>query len=323
MTAAPAHGYDVGMLPRRTALLGAALLLPARSRAQAPAASLAAGPQGPEGAELREQVWRIPVPARRDSAETVLLEATLFRPPGPGPFPLVVMSHGQPGSPAQRAQMARPRFITASRLFVEEGFAVLLPTRRGFGASGGPFLGGTGGCERLDLANNAETSANDILAVLRFARAEMPFLAGQRVVLAGQSAGGFGSLAAASRPNTGIAGVVNFAGGLRAGDSGIGGGFCEGWQDKLVETMGVFGARPAARGVPSLWIYAANDTFFGYGLGSRMAEAWRRGGGEARFVEIGASGRDGHGFLEDHMSIGAWGRHVRGFLDELRAAGRV
>jgi pimeloyl-ACP methyl ester carboxylesterase len=301
----------------RRAVLGAILALPALR----PAIALQAGPQGGEGWEMREQVWRIPVPARHGSPETALLEATLFRPSGPGPFPLLVFSHGQPPSAAARRQMDRPRFMDASRLFVGEGFAVLLPLRRGFGASEGEFLAGRGTCERLDLANNADTSANDILAVRSWAAANMPFLDARRTVLAGQSAGGFGSLAAGAREGSGIAGVVNFAGGLRPGDAG--GINCEGWHEALVTTMERIGGRPGARGMPTVWLYAANDSYFGYGLAERLAEGWRRGGGLARFVGLPASGSDGHGFVSQALSIGNWGRPVRAFLAELRAAGRA
>lgn len=301
----------------RRFMLATLLAAPAIGSAQA----LSAGPQGAEGLELREQVWRIPVPARRGTTDTVLLEATLFRPPGPGPFPLAVFSHGQAPGAAARRQMERPRFLPASRLLVEEGFAVLLPTRRGFGSSEGEFLAGIGNCERLDLLNNADTAANDIDAARAWALANMPFLDRRRVLLAGQSAGGFGSLSAAARPNSGVAGVVNFAGGLRAGDTGI--GFCEGWQEALIATVERIGRRPGAQGLPTLWLYAANDTFFGFGLGARMAEAWTRGGGQARFVELPRSGGDGHGFVNDPMTVPNWGRPARAFLAELRAAGRV
>ncbi|MDO9708590.1 alpha/beta hydrolase family protein [Paracraurococcus lichenis] len=307
-------------LPRR-GLIGAGLGLAAC--AEPPPAG--PGPQGGEGWELREQVWRIPVPRRRGAVETVLLEATLFRPPGPGPFPLVLFSHGQPpGGEAGRRQMQRPRYLPASRFFTGQGFAVLLPVRRGFGGSEGEYRGGTGGCDRLDLENNADTAANDILAARTWAVANMGFLDPRRCLLAGQSAGGFGSLAAAGRAEAAVAGVVSFSGGLRAGDgTAPGGRFCEGWQDRLILAMERLGGRPGARGLPTLWLYAANDAYFGYGLAARLAEAWRRGGGLARFEEVASAARDGHGFVEDIATVSQWQGPVREFLASLRAEGRL
>lgn len=305
----------------RRAALGAGIALLGCTEPSTPTGP---GPQGTEGWEMREQIWRVPVPARRGAAEAVLLEATLFRPPGEGPFPLAIFSHGQPGDPAGRRRMVRPRYPLASRFLVDEGFAVLLPTRRGFGASEGEFLGGTDGCQRIDLENNADTAANDILAVRDWAVANMSFLRGDRLLLAGQSAGGFGSLAAIGRPDASVAGVVNFSGGLRAGDGqSLGGGYCEGWQDRLVLSMERLGSRAPAKAVPTLWLYAQNDLYFGFGLAPRMHEAWQRAGGQARFVEIASAARDGHGFVDDPATVGQWRGPARRFLEELRGAGRL
>src|ERR1700722_9812690 len=44
---------------------------------------------------MREQVLHVPGDPRRP----VMLEATLFEPPGDGPFPLAVMNHGAKGDP--------------------------------------------------------------------------------------------------------------------------------------------------------------------------------------------------------------------------------
>ena len=52
------------------------------------------GRQGPEGSKMREQEWRIPGPGG------VLMDATVFRPPGNGSAPLMVMNHGSPASSA-------------------------------------------------------------------------------------------------------------------------------------------------------------------------------------------------------------------------------
>src|SRR6202000_3176339 len=46
-------------------------------------------------APMHEQVIRL----AGDPARPVTLEATLFEPPGTGPFPLMVMNHGAEGNP--------------------------------------------------------------------------------------------------------------------------------------------------------------------------------------------------------------------------------
>jgi len=301
---------------RRRALLSLAMSLPSVALAQA-------GPQGAEGAELREQVWRIPVPLRRGSDGVALLEATLFRPLGPGPFPVAIVNHGQPAGEAARRAYERPRYPNAARFFTGQGFAVLLPLRRGFGASEGEFLGGTGGCDRLDLDNNANTAANDIESVMRWLPANMPFLNAQKILLVGQSAGGFGVLAVAARRTPGLSGVVNFSGGIRASSgAGINSTHCEGGPDALVARMRRLGERTGAT-TPTLWLYAHNDSFFGYGLSTRMVTAWREAGGMARYQELPVGGRDGHGFFPSDQSVHVWQGPVAAFLTELRAAGRL
>lgn len=61
------------------------------------------------------------------------LQAYLFRPQGSGPFPIVIYNHGsRPGE--ERVEWSAP-FV--ARLLVPEGYAVLVPERRGYGKSGG------------------------------------------------------------------------------------------------------------------------------------------------------------------------------------------
>ncbi len=300
----------------RRALLSSLLALPALAACQQD------GLQTGGGSGQAEQVLRIPVPAQRGSPTLVELEATLFRPAGDGPFPLVVMSHGQPAGTAQMRSVPRQRFPELSRVMMQEGYAVLLPMRRGYGNSGGEFRGGSGRCGSLAPLNNARFTAEDIEACRAWALANLPGLDARRVLLAGQSAGGYGSLYAASQVMSPVAGVINFAGGLRAGSTLTSAGtmqFCDGWQDVVTESFAAMGRGPAAAQLPTLWLYAANDNFFGFGLSRRFVEAYRQGGGQARYLELPIIGRDGHGFLQEPGSISHWGAPVRAFLAERRA----
>ncbi|HEX8883324.1 MAG TPA: CocE/NonD family hydrolase, partial [Noviherbaspirillum sp.] len=75
-------------------------------------------------ARLNEQVVMVP------TSNGTTLETTVFRPPGAGPFPLLVMNHGkQPGDPRLQP---RDRFYYMSREFVRRGYAVMVPMRQGF-----------------------------------------------------------------------------------------------------------------------------------------------------------------------------------------------
>ena len=91
------------------------------------------------------------------------------------------------------------------------GFAVIVPTRRGYGESEGRWAEAYGSCSDPDYYGAGLETARDLKAALDAVRKE-PWADTRRVVLAGQSAGGFGSVAASSKPFDGLVAVVNFAG---------------------------------------------------------------------------------------------------------------
>src|ERR1700749_1034243 len=109
-----------------------------------PAFAQSPGPQGPEGGRMREQDWRIPGPSG------VLMDATVFRPPGNARAPLMVMNHGSPASSSERPGMKRPLFTSVSSFFISRGYVVVLPLRRGYGATGGRWAEDYGPCSNPD-----------------------------------------------------------------------------------------------------------------------------------------------------------------------------
>ena len=226
----------------------------------------------------------------------------LHMPAGAGPFPLMVMSHGSSRNEAGRVNLGANTMASQARDYVEKGVAVAVPIRRGYGANG-PWAENYGGCAVGNYTAAGLASAQDIRASLAVAKTQ-PGIDGGRVVLLGQSAGGFGSVAAGG--TGGIKGVVNFAGGRGSrGPNDV----CQ--EDKLVAAMGRFGG--AAR-LPQLWIYAQNDLFFGPVLAKRMHEAFTRNGGRATFIAAPASGFDGHAYFYSDTS---WHPTVDRFLKQI------
>lgn len=136
---------------------------------------------------------------------TVILSAFEYRPEGSGPFPAIVLSHGSPVSPAARPTY-NAKFPVASAVFVKWGFVVLNPLRRGYGQSGGSFEEDFGSCTNPYYVEAGLETAKDIAAAVAYLRTQ-PFVDGNRIVLVGQSAGGWGSLAAASRGDVPIRGA--------------------------------------------------------------------------------------------------------------------
>ena len=242
---------------------------------------------------LNEQI--IMVPAGR--AQSVQLETTVFRPPGPGPFPLLIVNHGKaPGNPKLQS---RDRFIYLATAFVRRGYAVMVPMRTGFANSTGKFV--EYGC---NMTANGYEQAGDIADVVRFARSQ-PWIDNEHIVLAGQSFGGLASMAAATQDLPGVRGIMNFAGGLK-----VHGDLCN-WQGALVKAFGEYGRRNK---LPSMWLYGANDSYFGPELVARMHGAFTAAGGKADLVAYGAFKKDAHGLLGNRDGAAVWLPEVERFL---------
>lgn len=244
---------------------------------------------------LNEQVIMIPYGAFGE------LESTIFRPEGPGPFPLAVINHGLTLGNARF--QARYRSIVASRELVRRGYVVALPMRLGFARSSGRY--DESGC---NVAANGELQADSLRAALKYFVAQ-PYVDGTRIVLLGQSHGGLTVLALGAQGFPGVRGFVNFAGGLR-----VSGHSCFNWQDNLVRALAGWGRETK---LPSLWFYGENDSYFEPGLVRRMHEAYTAGGGNARLVAYGPFKSDAHGTFGDRDGLAIWWPETERFLESL------
>lgn len=228
------------------------------------------------------------------------LQTTLFRPNGPGPFPLLIINHGkEAGEPRKQP---RERFIFMATAFVKRGYAVLVPMRRGFAGSTGSYA--DHGC---NMTANGHAQASDVQDTIAFARKQR-WADPERIVVAGQSYGGLATIALGTREAPGVRGLINFAGGLR--DDGE---HCD-WRGQLVQAFANYGA---ASKIPSLWMYGVNDSLFGPELVARMHAAFERAGGSARLVEFGPFKRDAHGLIASRDGPRIWWRDTERFLEQI------
>ena len=246
-----------------------------------------------------------------DAAERETLSVTvdgtpiavhLYKPAGGGPFPLLVMSHGSPRNGASRDGYGAGTFFSEASAYAESGVAVAVPIRRGFGGQGA-WVENYGSCDNPDYYAAGQASARDIAATVAQLRHRKD-IDPKRIVLIGQSAGGFGSVAAGS--TGGIRAVVNFAGGRGSRGSDD---VCS--EDRLVEAMRRYGG---ASRLPELWIYSQNDHFFGPALAQRMLKAFNGAGGRASFIAAPAYGSDGHHYFG---AISSWKPQVDAFLKQV------
>jgi dipeptidyl aminopeptidase/acylaminoacyl peptidase len=131
------------------------------------------------------------------------IPAFIYRPPGKGPFPLVIYIHGGPEG------QYRPAFSSQFQSWIAElGTAVIAPNVRGSLGYGNDYLA-------LDDGPKREDAVRDIGALLDWI-GEQPDLDGQRVAIYGGSFGGYMALAAAVhyserlRAAVDVVGISNF-----------------------------------------------------------------------------------------------------------------
>lgn len=272
------------------------------------------GSFGPEGPRMREQLWLLP-----SGDPDAPLRATLFRPEqdeNSQRFPLVVINHGT--DEATRLSVSMPIYYWLSRWFVERGFAVLLPQRRGHGATGGPLAEAVGNCESPDHRESGLRAARDLSTAIRFMQ-KQPFIDPQHIITAGISTGGWASLALASLDPVLIKGVINFAGGRGGHARGYRNAVCG--ESELVAAAGAYAAR--APTVPTIWFYSRNDSFFGPELAKRMARAWQANGGTVEANILPAYNNEGHNIADDRAGWDLWGPRLDSFIAKVNTGRRA
>lgn len=291
----------------RPSLVGILLLFAACAASNEPART--AGPIG--DATGRAQLHWVPV---GDAGSTIQMR--LCR-PASGPGPLVVINHGSPADGTQRPSM-RPASCDAEAVawFTGRGYVAALPMRRGYGPSGGAWAEGANGCAQQDFVAFGLETARDIQAAIDYARRLPSVLPSAPVVVVGQSAGGWGSLALASRNPPEVRAIINMAGGRGGWSRGTANTNCQ--PDALARSAGVYGG--TAR-VPVLSIYTANDTFFAPAIAGDIQRQYIGAGGVMTARNLPAFGSDGHGLFFARGGSAVWGPEVERFLAALAPAG--
>lgn len=247
---------------------------------------------------FREEL-RVPMPLAGPEG----LQALFLRPSAPGRYPVVIFSHGAPRDSAQRRRMSPYGSFPLAMEFVRRGYAVAIVMRRGYGTSGGNYVEGVACDGDGNFTKSGLTSAADIAAALEFV-ARRPDVNPEIIIAAGESAGGFSSLALSSLRPRGLVAVISFAGGR--GSTGPG-QICQ--QGKLEQAFAHYGRTSR---VPTLWIYAENDSFFAPRVAQRFYDAFRGTGGIAEFIAHPRHGDDGHNFV--YRGIDLWTAYVDDFL---------
>jgi dienelactone hydrolase len=274
-----------------TSAIGAVCLLAALLAA--PAAFAQTAP--PLDASLNETIVMVP----KKGIFTIELETTLYKPDGDGPFPLVLVNHGKAYGDSKFQGRYRPS--VAARYFLQRGYAVVAPMRQGFSKSSGTYIGS--GC---NVEGNGRVQAEDVRAALDWATAQ-PWADKSRILVVGQSHGGWTTLAFGTENYPGVKGLVNFAGGLRQDQ-------CTAWQRNLAAGAESYGK---ATKVPSLWFYGDNDSFFDPPTWKGMHERYATAGGNAKMIAFGTFGSDSHALFGARTGTRVWQPEMTAFLQSI------
>lgn len=262
---------------------------------------------------IQEEVWALPLP--------LPTFAYLARPVGEGPFPLVIMNHGVSLNPTERSFFPLVEFRDAAKWFARQGYLVVAPVGPGYGASAidipergiyGPFFSKVGKCTNPNFRDAGLAVAQADLWIIQYMVAEKRVLP-DGVIVVGQSAGGWASIALSSLNPPQVKAIITFAAGRGGRVDGKPNNNCA--PDRLVETTGEFGRTSR---VPMLWIYIENDTFFGPALSQRMHQAFTAAGGKAEYHLMPPFGNEGHYFIGSPDAIPIWSPLVSTFLDKLK-----
>ena len=260
--------------------------------------------------DLREQVDHIAVTERdlygRQGSGSIPL--TIFRPPGDGPFPLAVVAHGRAGG-QHRAEQGRQRFEALARYLVAKGFAVVVPTRLGYGETYGDFdPEDVGTCSAMRIDAMAAAASDQLLAAQAYA-SRQPWADATRWIAIGQSVGGLATVALVARQPPGLVAAINFSGGMGGDPERRPGAPCV---PEVIEQA--WKAAGGGTSLAMLWLYWRNDRYWGPVWPQRWAEAWRSGGGRLQFHRLEPAGSDGHRGIEIDMDH--WVPFVEAYLGD-------
>ena len=265
--------------------------------------NLAYAQQDLAGVRLVDEDVRIPV-----SNSNYSIAAKILRPDGAGPYGAIVLNHGAAVSPEERRTESPELLLHTAAHFARRGYVVVMPLRRGFGATGGEFAEDAGSCRNPDYRRGEANAAEDVMAAYQYTRS-LPYVDGARMILAGQSAGGVASIYTAARAPQGLVAGLAFAAGRGGNPARNPGVPC------AVEPLArVFDELGKSVKVPVLFHYAENDQFFNAQTSRLWYERFTAGGARAEYVLQPAFGKDGHYIFSDDSGVRYWLPAVERFL---------
>jgi len=228
-----------------------------------------ASSQGSNQKILSTEIVSVIVNASPYSSADITIPVHVFKPPKSKgdekeSWPVVIFSHGRSGSAAARAALKNPVNLDIVRYWHTRGYAVVAAIRPGYGDSnsedpedhGSRWKGNT--ClGKADFSKTANAASYAVKAVHTWLITQN-WADKNHLLLVGQSVGGLATVNACGQNWPGVIGCINFAGGAGGNPDVSPGNSCR--PDRLSEVLSNSAKTTA---VPGLWLYSANDKFWG------------------------------------------------------------
>ena len=237
------------------------------------------------------------------------ITVTIWRDDAIKKAPYLLFSHGRAGTDQERGKFGRSSEKRNSEYFVSKGFTVILPTRIGYGVSGGPDADYSGACGNKNYLEARKAAIDQSKQVLNHVF-DFSYIDRTKGIVVGQSVGGFTTIGLSAENISGLKGAINFAGGdggdpIKSAEKPCG--------DYLIkDTFAKYGA---SNKVPTLWLYSVNDKFWGEQLPKDWFAAFQKAGGKGQFISLPAYKEDGHSIFRGDLN--AWKNDFEKFIKEI------
>jgi dienelactone hydrolase len=158
---------------------------------------------GVANAKTVEKVVELPVEVADIQGQVVShrIKVTIFRDDARAHSPFLILNHGRSPHESVRIKPGRFRISEISRYFVAKGFAVFVPTRVGYGSTGGPDVENSGACRTKNYPPVYEAAARQSITVIEYAKT-LPYIDPARGLVVGQSFGADGHTSFTSNPKS-------------------------------------------------------------------------------------------------------------------------
>jgi dienelactone hydrolase len=265
-------------------------------------------------ARIIEEIIEVPVSASNSNFTNnpkfeQKITVTIWRDDAIKKAPYLLFSHGRAGTDQERGKFGRSSEKRNSEYFVSKGFTVILPTRIGYGVSGGPDADYSGACGNKNYLEARKVAIDQSKQVLNHVF-DFSYIDKTKGIVVGQSVGGFTTIGLSAENISGLKGAINFAGGdggdpIKSAEKPCG--------DYLIkDTFAKYGA---SNKVPTLWLYSVNDKFWGEQLPKDWFAAFQKAGGKGQFISLPAYKEDGHSIFRGDLN--AWKNVFEKFIKEI------